>query len=280
MLKIITDSSSDLRLDEYREKNIELISLNVTFGDKSYKEESELSKEQFYELLFSSESFPKTSQPSPYDLMSILEDAKKNNDEVLGIFLSSKVSGTYNSCMMIKNTVELDDCYFIDSLTGSCGLRILLDEAVKLREQGKNAKEIAERIEVLKHHIKLYVVADTLDYLAKGGRISSFSSKIGNLLKFKPLLEVKDGKVEVLSKPRGLKSAMEELILQIVNDQVDDDYPVYAIYSIAKDNVLKLVEKLALTGIDVPLDNIYLIGAAIGTHLGPNGFGLVYVSKV
>ncbi len=279
MIRIITDSSSDLRFEEYKEKDVEFISLNVTFGDTSYKEETELSKEDFYKKLFRDETFPKTSQPSPYDLMNILDDAKSKGDEVVGIFLSSKVSGTFGTCEMMKNTVELDNCYFIDSLTGSCGLRILVDEAVKLRDEGKSAKEIAETIEKLKYKIKLFVVADTLDYLAKGGRISSFSSKIGNLLKFKPLLGVVDGKVEVLSKPRGIKSAMEELILQIVNDQVDDRFPVYAIYSIEKDNVLKLIEKLALTGIEVSLNNIVLLGAVIGSHLGPNGFGLVYVSK-
>lgn len=279
MIRIITDSSSDLRLDEYKEKNVEFISLNVTFGEDNFKEEVELSKEEFYKKLFTGDVFPKTSQPSPYDLMNILEDAKGKDDEVIGIFLSSKVSGTFASCMMIKNTVEIDNCYFIDSLTGSCGLRILIDEAVKLRDEGKSAKEIANAIESLKLKIKLFAVADTLDYLAKGGRISALSSKLGNLLKFKPLLTVNDGRVEMLSKPRGLKSAMDELILQIVNDQIDERFPIYAIYSIEKDNVLKLIEKLALTGIEVSLNNIVLLGAVIGSHLGPNGFGLVYVSK-
>lgn len=279
MLRIITDTSSDIRKEELEELNIDYICLNVSFNETTYREEKDISKENFYKLLTTSEIFPRTSQPSPMELIEILEDAKTKGDDVLGIFLSSKVSGTYNSCMMFKNQVEIDNCIFIDSLTGSAGLRILVNEAVKLRKEGKSLNEIAETIEKLKTRVKFLIVADTLDYLAKGGRISALTGKLGNLLKFKPLLTVNDGVVEMLSKPRGLKSAMEELIINIVNDKIDNNYPIYGMYSIEKDNAIKFLNKLLETGIEIPLDHLYLVGAVIGSHLGPNGFGVAYISQ-
>ncbi len=279
MLRIITDTSSDITCEEFKNLNVEYISLNVAFGSEQYKEEVNITKEEFYLKLTGNGTFPITSQPQPTDLMDILEDAKSKGDEVVGIFLSSKVSGTFNTCMMIKNQVELDNCYFIDSLTGSAGLRILIMEACKLRDEGKNAEEIAEKIEPIVKKIKLFAVADTLDYLAKGGRISALSSKIGNLLKFKPLISVIDGKTEAISKPRGLKSAIEELILKMVNDEIDYNYPLYGMYSGNKDNALKFIDKLFEAGIEITKDNIYAIGAVIGSHLGPDGFGVAYVSK-
>ena len=279
MLRIITDTSSDITCEEFKKLNVEYISLNVAFGSEQYKEEVNITKEEFYLKLTGNETFPITSQPQPTDLMDILEDAKSKGDEVVGIFLSSKVSGTFNTCMMIKNQVELDNCYFIDSLTGSAGLRILIMEACKLRDEGKNAEEIAEKIEPIVKKIKLFAVADTLDYLAKGGRISALSSKIGNLLKFKPLISVIDGKTEAISKPRGLKSAIEELVLKMVNDEIDYNYPLYGMYSGNKDNALKFIDKLFEAGIEITKDNIYAIGAVIGSHLGPDGFGVAYVSK-
>lgn len=279
MLRIITDTSSDIRKEELEELNIDYICLNVSFNETTYREEKDISKENFYKLLTTSEIFPRTSQPSPMELIEILEDAKSKGDDVLGIFLSSKVSGTYNSCMMFKNQVEIDNCIFIDSLTGSAGLRILVNEAVKLRKEGKSLNEIAETIEKLKTRVKFLIVADTLDYLAKGGRISALTGKLGNLLKFKPLLTVNDGVVEMLSKPRGLKSAMEEIIINIVNDKIDNNYPIYGMYSTEKDNALKFLNKLLETGIEIPLDHLYLVGAVIGSHLGPNGFGVAYISQ-
>lgn len=279
MLRIITDSASDFTKEELEKLNIDYISLNVSFDNTTYREEKDISKENFYKLLTTSEVFPRTSQPSPMELIDILEDAKAKGDDVLGIFLSSKVSGTYNSCVMFKNQVEIENCYFIDSLTGSAGLRILVNEAVKLRNENKSLNEIVEAIEELKKRVKFLIVADTLDYLAKGGRISALTGKLGNLLKFKPLLTVNDGVVEMISKPRGLKSAMEELIVKIVNDKIDNNYPIYGMYSIEKGNALKFIDKLMQTGIEIPLDHLYLVGAVIGSHLGPNGFGVAYISS-
>lgn len=276
MLRIITDSASDYTLEELKELNVEMISLNVTFGKETYRETRDISKEEFFEKLVTSSDFPITSQPSPNDILEILEDAKKKNDDVLGIFLSSKVSGTYNTCVMMKNTVEIENCYFLDSLSGSAGEKILVNEACKLRDQNVPLMDIVSKLESIKTRIKYIIGGDCLDYLAKGGRISALAMRLGNLLKFKPIVSVVDGNTVLYSKPRGIKSAIEEIVLAICNDKVDSNYPVYGIYTPSEDNINKLIEKLSDAGIKV--DYKHFLGAIIGSHIGPNAFGLVYVS--
>lgn len=279
MIKIITDSASDLTLAEALKMDVEMLSLNVSFDGKTYKEERDISKEDYFNLLLNSSSFPVTSQPSPSQLIEILEDAKKNDDEVIGIFLSSKISGTYNNCMMVKKMIEIDKCYFIDSLSCSCGERYLVNEACRLKAEGVNFKTIIEKLEKLKSRIRVMAAADTLDYLAKGGRLNVFASKVGNLLKFKPLVALdEEGKVSLFSKPRGIKSAIDELVLKVINDKLDEDYPVCSLYTPSDSNVNKLISKLADLGIDT-LNHKHMIGAAIGSHLGPNSFGLAYVIR-
>ncbi len=276
MLRIITDSASDYTLEELKDLNVEMISLNVTFGKETYRETRDIGKEEFFEKLVTSDDFPITSQPSPNDILEILEDAKKNNDEVLGIFLSSKVSGTYNTCVMMKNTVGIENCYFLDSLSGSAGEKILVNEACKLRDNNIPFEEIIQKLESIKVRLKYIIGGDCLDYLAKGGRISALAMRIGNLLKFKPIVSVVDGNTILYSKPRGIKSAIEEIVLAVCNDKIDLNYPVYGIYTPNDDNANKLIEKLANAGINV--DYKHLLGAIIGSHIGPNAFGVVYVS--
>lgn len=276
MLRIITDSASDYTFDELKQLNVEMICLNVTFGSDTFKETLDISKEDFFKRLLSDSNFPITSQPSPNDILEILEDAKSKNDEVLGIFLSSKVSGTYNTCVMMKNTVEIKNCYFLDSLSGSAGEKILVNEACKMRDSGASLDDIVKRLESIKTRIKYLIAGDSLDYLAKGGRISALATKLGNLLKFKPIVSVVDGNTVLYSKPRGIKSAIEEIVLAICNDKVDKSFPIYGLYTPSEDNIDKLIDALALSGIKV--DYKHFLGAIIGSHIGPNAFGLVYIS--
>ena len=172
MVRIITDSAADFEPQELEKHDITCVPMQISFDDNEYKENENLTKEQFYELLENCENFPKTSQPTPYDFEVLLEEFMENGDECIIITISSALSGTYQNAFLVKNMLDYENCYVLDSLNATAGQRLLVDYAVKLRDEGKTVKEIFEELEILKTKIKLYACVDTLEYLHKGGRLS------------------------------------------------------------------------------------------------------------
>ena len=190
MIRIITDSAADFEPEELEQMNITCIPLTVMFGEQEYQENVNLSKPQFYELLLGSQEPPKTAQASPQILLELFENAKEAGDPAIYITLSSGLSGTYQSACMTKGLVEYDGCYVVDSLNATGGYRMIVEHAVKLRDQGKTAAEIVEGIGKMRKRIVLYACIDTLKYLYRGGRISQTAYTIGSLAQIKPIIRV------------------------------------------------------------------------------------------
>ncbi|MBQ5322063.1 MAG: DegV family protein, partial [Oscillospiraceae bacterium] len=181
MIKIVTDSAADFELWELEEKNIAAVPLSVVFGETEYKENIDITKERFFELLKTEKEMPRTSQPSPQDYIDLIEEARSNDDDIIIITISSGLSGTYQSVVATKELVGYDRCYVVDSLSGTGGERMVVEYAVRLRDEGKTAKEIVEKTTALRERVVLYTVMDTLEYLHRGGRISSTVYKIGSI---------------------------------------------------------------------------------------------------
>ena len=142
MIKIITDSTSDIDLKYAQELNVEVVPLKVIIDGKEYKDRIDLQPEEFYDLLVNSQTLPSTSQPSPQDFVDLYETAKNNNDSVIVITLSSVISGTYQSANLAKDLVDYDDIYVIDSLGTTQMQRLLVLKAVALRNEGMNAQDL------------------------------------------------------------------------------------------------------------------------------------------
>ena len=138
MIRIITDSAADFEPAELEQMQITCIPLLVRFDDTEYRENISLSKSKFYELLLSADAPPKTSQASPQVLMDLFEDAHESGDEAIYICLSSAISGTYQSALMTKNLLGYDSCHVVDSLNATGGQRLIVQQAVKLRDEGKS----------------------------------------------------------------------------------------------------------------------------------------------
>lgn len=275
MVKIITDSAADFETAEIKEMGITVVPLSVFFGDEEYQETVNITKDEFYEKLEGASEFPHTSQPSPESFINTMEEALKNRDEVVVITLSSALSGTYQSAMLAKTTIESENCYVVDSLSATLGQRILVEHAVKLRDSGKTASEIAEAITSLRSRVTIYACVDTLEYLHKGGRISHASYAVGSLAKIKPIITVSsEGKVEIPAKAMGRNKAVKYLCSKIEEIKPDTDYPVYAVYSCNTENVDVLIDST-----DVKVEKAISLGSVIGTHVGPNAFGFIYISK-
>ena len=279
MVRLITDSSADLEPREYEQLNITCIPLTVFIGDAEYQENVNLSKDQFYDLLAGGE-FPKTAQPSPQILLDLFEDAKQAGEEVLYICISSAISGTYQTACVTREMADYDGCHVLDSKNATGGLRLILEYAAKLRDAGKTAREIMEGVAAIQDKIVLYACMDTLEYLYRGGRISQTVYKLGTLAQVKPIIRVtEEGTIEVPAKAMGMRKGMDMLCKRVEERKPDKNHNFYAMYTGDRANGVLLAEKFRAMGYDIPDEKIVNVGAAIGSHVGPNACGMVYVAE-
>lgn len=280
MVRIITDSAADFEPRELEALNVTCIPITVMLDDQEYQENVNLSKDQFYELLASTGATPKTSQPSPQILAELLREAKESGEEAVYITLSSALSGTYQTARMTREDAEYDDCYILDSLNATGGQRLLVEYAVRLRDQGKSAKEIVAAVESIRDRIVLYACIDTLEYLYRGGRISQTVYKLGTMAQVKPIIRVpKEGTVEVPAKAIGMRKGMDFLCKHIEQQTPSKEHNFYVMYTADHSIGETLAEKIRAMGIDVPDERIIQVGASIGSHIGPNACGIVYVAE-
>ena len=280
MVRIVTDSAADFSPAELEQKNIICIPLKVLFGGEEYEENINLSKDQFYEKMLAFEGFPKTSQAAPAVLAGLFEETKAAGDEIIYFTLSSALSGTWQSAMFIKEDMGYDKAFVVDSRNATGGQRMLVEYAVRLRDQGKCAADIVAEVEALRERIVLYACINTLEYLYRGGRISHLSYALGTLAQIKPIIHVDHmGRVDIPAKAMGMRKGMEHLCKQADAKTPDPEYPLYVMYTNDRSVAETLAVRLAEHGQAVHPDNIIQVGAAIGSHVGPAACGLVYVGK-
>ena len=279
MIRIIPDSAADFEPAELERLNVTCISLRVCFGEDEYMDGSELSKARFYELLLGSDELPKTSQASPQVLMDLFEDAKAAGDEAIYICLASALSGTYQSAMMTLGLVDCENCYVLDGRSATGGQRLLVEYAARLRDEGCTAAQIIEKVSELRDRIVLYACIDTLEYLYKGGRISQTTYTLGSLAQIKPLIRVgNDGAISVPAKAMGMRKGMDLLSKRLQLQVPDPDQPLYVMYTNNRSVAETLAQRLESVGIVTPPERIIQVGASIGSHIGPDACGLVYVA--
>ena len=280
MVRIITDSAADFEPLELQQLNITCIPLRITMGDKEYEENVNLTKPQFFSLLAQLDGAPKTAQASPQILIDLFRDARKAGEEAIYITLSSALSGTYQSAMMVCEEVGGDSCFVLDSKNATGGQRLLVEYAVRLRDQGKSAREILAAVEAIRDKIVLYACIDTLEYLYKGGRISQTVYKLGTMAQVKPIIRVsQEGKIEVPSKAMGMRKGVDFLAKRLELQKPSQDHPLYVMFTPDPGNGQLLLEKVRSMGFDVPDSRFISVGGAIGSHIGHNACGLVYVEK-
>lgn len=278
MVRIITDSAADLEPLEYEKLGVVCIPLRVSFGNTDYQENIDLTKERFYTLLAQSEEFPSTAQASLYEVERLMQEAIDAGDEMVIISLSSGFSGFYQNLMMTKNMLGYEQCYVIDSLTGTGGQRLLVECAARLRNEGKSGAEIACAIEELRPRVVLYACMDTLEYLYKGGRISQTAYRVGSVANVKPILHISaEGLCEIPVKALGMRRGMDFMCKRLEERVPDSAHPLYVMFTGNRENGEILAERLRSQGYNIPDEHIINVGAAIGSHIGPNACGLVYI---
>lgn len=277
---IITDSSSDIVNPS--DPRLTVVPLSIAFGTKTYADGVDLSHEQFYELLVEGDDMPTTGQATPYAFSQAIEAARKDADGIVVITLSSKLSGTYESAVAAADGAS--DVYVVDSKNVTVGQCILVDYALRLADEGKDAAQIAAALEQARERVHLIALLDTLEYLRRGGRIPSAVGAVGELLAIKPVIAIVDGEVAILGKARGSKNGRNLLRQQIEKaGEIDFSMPVILGYTGLSDKLLRkyLADNRDLWEAHLGADNlpIHCIGATIGTHAGPNAVAVAYFSK-
>ena len=279
-IRIVTDSAADYSAQEIEKRQITCIPMSVSFGDKEYLDGKDITKEEFFELLTTSKEFPKTSQPAPTSFLECFENAKEAGDTVIAILVSSALSGTFQNANLAKNMAEYDNIHIIDSKTATLGMRVLVDRAVKLRDAGASAEEIVAEVESLRPRLRIFAGLDTLEYLAKGGRISKAAATIGNLANLKPLITItEEGSVSLCGKQMGIRHACKQVAKLVMADEPDLNCPIYFLYSYDQKNCAAFLHTLKKSGLEIESPKVRGIGPIIGTHIGTGAFGIVYVAK-
>lgn len=209
--RIIVDSTADL-MPEIKER-VHIVPLTLRFGEEEFIDGVTIDHKRFYEKLVECDVLPVTSQATPHAFAKEYEKAAKAGECAVVITISSKLSGTYQSAMIAAEDYE--NIYVVDSGTGAMGGGILTELALKLLDEGMDAKSITEKLEEEKKKIIIVALVDTLEYLQKGGRVSKTVAFAGSVLNIKPVLSVIDGEISLLGKARGSKMGNNLLVQEI-----------------------------------------------------------------
>lgn len=279
-VKIITDSSSDLSPAYAAENDIDIIPLRILFGEESYLSGVEMNPDQFFRKLETVDELPKTSQPTPGELHEVFSRYLDAGDEVVAVFISSEMSGTYHAACLLKENENLENLHIVDSQTVTFALGILVMEAVRLKGKGLSAREIFEELERVKEKVYLYASVGTLKYLQMGGRLSSTSAFFGSVLNIKPIITIKGGLVEAIDKQRGQKRAFDALVELLKKGNVDLERPRVFAHTDQPALMEELIENVVrYTDFDTDAFARCDIGATVGVHVGPGACGFAFFAK-
>ena len=268
MIRILTDSAADLSEAERSAPGVVVVPMTVTFADGTTQDDDgTMTKDEFFARLAADSKLPRTSQPSPAAYMQAFADAAQAGDDVIVITIAQKLSGTFQCATLAAEDVDFP-AYIIDSETATQGEALIVREALRLRDAGLTAAEIAAALEQFKKRVRVVAIVDSLKHLQKGGRLPAAVAIVGGALGIKPVLALYDGAIKLVAMFRQLEKL----------GGVDPSCGYTLIYSSDKQLAAPvhhyLHQNLHLTG-----GRVGQIGATIGTHIGPDAVGVAFVVK-
>ena len=279
MIKIIADTTSVIEPEEAQSAGIIMLPQIIIFGDKSYRDDNEITTEEFLARLKSSPVLPKTAAPPPALYTPIFEQIAKDDDAAIVICPSAKVSGTYRSATVAAQDFPDAKIYIIYTLTIGPALGTLVYKAKEWADAGVDVQTIIDRINYAKKYNFIYFYVDTLEYLHKGGRIGSAQALVGSILQVKPILIFKDGQVSPFDSQRTKRRAMSRMVELVKSDCPHDKTSQLAIFQAeAMEDALLLRAEFAEF---MSLDSIRInkLPPAIIVHAGPGVVASSFFTK-
>ncbi|WP_280769580.1 DegV family protein [Salipaludibacillus daqingensis] len=278
-IAIVTDSTAYIPKDLREEHHITMVPLNVIFGEETYKEEQDITNEQFYEKMKETEALPTTSQPAIGLFEEVFQKLADDHDQIIVITLSSGISGTHQTALAAGNMTPDVEVHVFDTEVSCMVQGFYVLSAAKMAEQGYNAKKILDHLYQMKEHIRAYFIADDLNHLHRGGRLNGAQLFVGSLLSIKPVLHFDNKVIVPYEKVRTTKKALAK-IYHLLDEDAKDGAPL-DITVIHANRPEKAAEIAAMLENKYPNANVYIsyFGPVIGAHLGEGSLGIGWVDS-
>ena len=275
MLRIVTDGAADMPAGWEKEYDIQIIPINMQFGERTYLQGVDLSNEDFYRLVEESGKIPKTSQPSPFQFKKFYESVAKAGDTILSMHVTSKLSGTFESAVAASG--ELGDKFNIvpfDSGAGSAALGMMCREARLMERAGADTQQIIERMYRIRKEVQIVLTVDKLDYARMSGRVGTLQAALASALNVKPIIVLREGFLDVAAQVRTRSKALDR-VLEILHTRfAEEEVNVAAVHArdlpsaqglFERARIIFNIKELILTELSI----------AVAANLGPGTVGLV-----
>jgi len=279
-VKIVTDSSADLSPQLAEELGITVVPLYVRFGNEVYRDQLDISADEFYQRLQHDPIHPSTTQPTPQDFANAYEKVAPKADGVVSVHISAKLSGTCNSALQGKKMREeagpICPIEVVDSQTLTMGLGMICIAAAKVANAGGSVQEVVDEVKKMIPRMHLLFTLDTLKYLALGGRIGKAKALLGSVLNVKPILAIKDGEVVPAGQVRSRSKGIDRLVDFVQNAASIQDLAI--IYNTTPDEAQTLAERIAPIFAKEKI-MIARLGPLLGVHAGPGAVAIAFAEK-
>ncbi len=279
---VLTDSTAYLPPELLKQFNITVVPLSVIWGEQSYRDGVDIQPGEFYTRLVNSKVMPTTSQVTIGAMQVAFQSLLEQGYDVLGVFISSGLSGTVQSAIQAREMMPsaAHKIAIIDSCLTTMAMGWPVLTAARAASNGENLTECAKIAENASSHSGVVFVVDTLEYLRRGGRVSGGQAMIGNALQIKPILEMRDGKIESVEKVRTKRKATERM-QELIGEKIGKHKPVrVAVTHANAEFEANSVLDVAKTRLD-PIEALCCpLSPVIGTHAGPGTIALNYMAGI
>ncbi|MHC1771551.1 MAG: DegV family protein [Flexilinea sp.] len=276
-IAIVTDGACSMTLDQANQFGVHMAPIYVNIGEKTYRSGVDLEASEFYHLQRTSKKILTTAQTTTADFIELYTKLADEVDEIISIVVSCQLSATYQSAEMAQKQFTKVPVHTVDSGSVSWGQGMMAIAAVKAAALGQDAHAVIRLVENIKQRISIFFMVETLEYLRKGGRIGGAAAFLGSALDIKPILHIKDGKIESFEKQRTRKRSVARLV-EIMEEKVAGrSVHVAVLHGNSPDEAAELEQQIRGKFNCVELITSE-IGPVIGVHAGPGTLGLVYYS--
>ncbi len=279
---LVTDSTAYLPEEILKQYNISVTPLSVIWGNDAYRDGVDILPDEFYKRLTDSTIMPTTSQVTPALMQSTFQSLLEQGCDVLGIFVSSKISGTFQSAVQARDLIAgaANKIALVDSLWTTMAMGMPVLTAARAAEAGESLLECQKVAENACAHIGVLFVMETLEFMRRGGRIGGAQAFLGSVLNIKPIPEMKDGQIEAVEKIRTKQKAIQRTI-EIVSERIKGKEPIRLAVTHANAEADALTMLEAARAELNPVETFLCpLSPVIGTHTGPGTVALNYMSEI